>query len=152
MPDSIERTILVVDDDEGHAELVRRNLRRSGVTTPIIALDSGQAVLDYVFAMSAHELRRKAEHLLILLDMKMPGPYDGVDVLQKLKADPIKKRIPVIMLTTTDDPREIDRCYDLGCNIYIVKPVDSADFTQTINQLGLFLSVMSIPSEQRRAS
>src|SRR5262245_38646419 len=151
MPERYETTILIVDDDEGHAELVRRNLRRIGLTNSIVALDSGASALDYVFSTGRYEGRAQTDHLLILLDIKMPGESDGIDVLCRIKADPAKKRIPVIMLTTTDDPREIKRCYDLGCSVYITKPVDGAAFIEAVSRLGLFLSVVSIPPEDGRA-
>src|SRR5438128_8773561 len=88
----------VVDDDEGHIELVRRNLRRSGISNPIIALTSGQEALDYVFCRGAYAGRATNGHLLILLDINMPGGVDGVEVLRQIKADPKKKKIPVLML------------------------------------------------------
>jgi CheY-like chemotaxis protein len=101
-------TILVVDDDDGHRELVRRNLQRGGVTNTIIGLTSGNEALDYVFARGAHAQRAESE-LLLLLDVNMPG-INGIEVLRQIKTDPQKKKIPVIMLTTTDDPREVDQC------------------------------------------
>jgi CheY-like chemotaxis protein len=141
-------TILVVDDDEGHIELVRRNLRRAGITNPIEVVPSGRAALDFIFGPAGREgggSRTSSDDLLILLDINMPG-IDGVEVLRQVKADPEARRIPVLMLTTTDDPREIDRCYELGCNIYITKPVDPTEFMVAIQRLGLFLSVVSLPS------
>ena len=77
----------------------------------------------------------------------MPGP-DGFRVLAVLKDDPETREIPVIMLTTTDDPREIQRCYELGCSVYITKPVNYENFAEAIRQLGLFLSVIQIPDPE----
>jgi CheY-like chemotaxis protein len=85
----------------------------------------------------------------MLLDINMPG-LDEVEVLRQVKTDPQTKRIPVIMLTTTDDPREINRCYDLGCNVYITKPVEPSAFVDAINRLGLFISAVSMPSDPAR--
>ena len=82
--------------------------------------------------------------MLLLLDIKMPR-VDGVEVLRQLKSDPQTALVPVIMLTTTDDPREIQRCYELGCSVYITKPVDYQAFVEAINRLGLFLQVVRIP-------
>ena len=87
---------------------------------------------------------RKAQPILLLLDIKMPR-VDGIEVLRQLKADPETAMIPVIMLTTTDDPREVKRCYELGCSVYITKPVDYQAFVEAINRLGLFLQVVRIP-------
>jgi CheY-like chemotaxis protein len=138
--------ILVVDDDDGHAELVRRNLRRAGVNNPIVQLDSGRAALDYVFREGAF-VGRPPGHLMILLDINMPG-LDGIDVLTRIKEDPQKRAIPVVMLTTTDDPREVERCYALGCNVYMTKPVEPVAFIDAVNRLGLFISVVNVPPEQ----
>lgn len=143
-------TILVVDDDEGHIELVRRNLRRAGITNPIAAINTGNEALDYVFARAAHADRDVVGELLILLDINMPGGLDGIEVLRQIKADPEARKIPVIMLTTTDDPREINRCYDMGCSVYVTKPVDPAAFVDAINRLGLFISIVSMPSDPVR--
>ena len=84
----------------------------------------------------------------MLLDINMPG-LDGVEVLRQIKAHPQTRMIPVLMLTTTDDPREIQRCYELGCNTYITKPVDPAAFIEAIVRLGLFISVVSVPLADR---
>ncbi len=138
--------ILVVDDDEGHAELVRRNLRRAGVSNPIVRLTTGQDALDYVFRQGEFASRPQG-HLMILLDINMPG-VDGVDVLTRIKADPQRRAIPVVMLTTTDDPREVERCYALGCNVYMTKPVEPLAFIDAVNRLGLFLSVVDVPPEE----
>lgn len=139
--------ILLVDDDEGHLELVQRNLRRIGLVNPVIPVGSGAAALDYVYRRGEHASRSK-RNLLILLDINMPGGMDGVEVLRRIKADPEKRKIPVIMLTTTDDPREVEECYALGCNVYMTKPVDPAAFVDAITRLGLFISIVSVPGER----
>ena len=91
--------------------------------------------------------RNASQPMLLLLDIKMPR-VDGVEVLRQLKSDPQTALIPVIMLTTTDDPREIQRCYELGCSVYITKPVDYQAFVEAIKRLGLFLQVVRIPDTQ----
>ncbi len=141
--------ILVVDDDEGHIELVRRSLLQNGITNRITPLNSGQAALDYVFCRGDYQDRNGNGNLLMLLDINMPGAMDGVEVLRQIKSDPEKKKIPIIMLTTTDDPREVDRCYRLGCNVYVTKPVEPLRFIEAIRRLGLFISVVNLPSEDR---
>jgi len=137
-------TILVVEDDDGHRELIRRNLKRGGVLNNIVVLPNGADALDYVFCRAAHAERKGAAELLILLDVNMPG-IDGVEVLRQIKADPVKKKIPVIMLTTTDDPREVQKCYELGCNEYVTKPLDPSSFIEAIRRLGMFLSIVRVP-------
>jgi len=141
-------TILVVDDDEGHVELVRRNLKRSGIRNTIVALSDGQQALDFVFRRGPYAGELHNANLLALLDINMPG-LDGVEVLRQIKSDPRSRLIPVLMLTTTDDIREINRCYALGCNAYITKPVDPSRFIEAIQQLGLFISVINTPIDPK---
>jgi CheY-like chemotaxis protein len=137
-------TIVIVDDDEGHVDLVRRNLRRVAINNDIVTFGNGSDALDYVFSRGAQAGRPGNHDFLVLLDINMPG-LDGVEVLRQIKANPRTKKVPVIMLTTTDDPREINRCYDLGCNVYVTKPVDPSAFIEAIRRLGLFLGVVSMP-------
>ncbi len=137
-------SILIVDDDEGHVELLRRNLSRIALGNPILALNDGERALDYVFRRGEFAERAGAEPL-ILLDINMPGGVNGVEVLRQIKADPVTQKMPVIMLSTTDDPREISLCYELGCSVYITKPVDPIQFIEAIKRLGLFLQVISLP-------
>jgi len=137
-------TILIVDDDEGHVELVRRNLSRIALGNPILALHDGAQALDYIFRRGDFA-GRNSESLLILLDINMPGSVDGVEVLRQIKADHRTSKTPVIMLSTTDYPREIALCYELGCSEYITKPVDPIQFIEAIKRLGLFLQVIRLP-------
>jgi CheY-like chemotaxis protein len=141
-------TILIVDDDEGHVELVRRNLRRIPMSNPIVTLQDGARALNYIFRRGEFADRASLD-LLILLDINMPGSVNGVEVLRQLKADPETRKTPVIMLSTTDDPREIALCYELGCSVYITKPVDSARFIEAIKRLGLFLQVIRLAATER---
>jgi CheY-like chemotaxis protein len=136
--------IALAEDDDGHATLVERNLSRVGVANTILRLRDGQEVLDFLRGANGRPARDSAQPLLLLLDIKMPR-VDGVEVLRQLKADPRTALVPVIMLTTTDDPREITRCYELGCSVYITKPVEYQAFVEAINRLGLFLQVVRIP-------
>ena len=133
-------TILIVEDDEGHAILIRENLQAAGVSNRIEHFRDGQAILDYFVSRkpSSHET------YIVLLDIRMPK-VDGIEVLRRLKADPDLGRLPVIMLTTTDDTREVERCYELGCNVYIQKPVDYERFAEAIRRLGLFVPLLLVP-------
>ena len=145
-------TILIVDDDPGHVELLRRNLRRTGIEHRTEALGDGSSALDYVFRRGAYAGGGKRGKLLLLLDINMPGGVDGVEVLRQLKTDPTTRKIPIVMLTTTDDPREIDRCYELGCNVYVTKPVAPEAFVNTVAGLGQLLSIARVPlADARRA-
>jgi CheY-like chemotaxis protein len=139
-------TIVIVDDDEGHAELVRRNLRRAGLHNPMLTIQSGSEALDYLLRRGAHSEREVHGSSIVFLDINISGSIDGIEVLRQIKADPSTRRLPVIMLTTADDPREIDRCYDLGCNVYVTKPVDPSAFSTAVKRLGQILAVASLPT------
>ncbi|RIK77575.1 MAG: hypothetical protein DCC68_16980 [Planctomycetota bacterium] len=139
-------TILLAEDDEGHANLVRRNLKRSGVSNEIVHVRDGQAALDYLNAIGEYGNRPTNAPLLLLLDINMPR-VDGIEVLRQVKQSPRLGRIPVIMLTTTDDPREVARAYELGCSVYVTKPVAYEAFVEAVTRLGLFLQVVQVPSE-----
>jgi len=132
--------IVMVEDDHGHAKLIEKNIRRANISNEIVHFDSGQPALDYLFS---DEVRANGP-MLILLDLNLPD-MQGTDILAEVKKDDRLKRAPVVVLTTTDDKTEIQRCYDLGCNVYITKPVDYESFAGAIRQLGLFLSVMQAP-------
>ena len=120
MPNINEVTIVLTEDNPGHARLIEKNLRRANIGNPIVALGDGQKALDYVFGDQGYVNTRNAPPLLIMLDLNLPI-LDGYSVLEQLKEDERTKHIPVIILTTTDDPREVSRCYELGCNVFITK-------------------------------
>ena len=135
--------IVMVEDDEGHARLIEKNIRRAGINNPIRHFTDGGTAIDYLF--NDPEGPAHNGPALILLDLNLPD-MSGTDILQKIKAaDSPIRRAPVVVLTTTDDKAEIQRCYDLGCNVYITKPVNYESFAQAIKQLGLFLSVIQVP-------
>ena len=140
-----EVTILLVEDDPGHARLIEKNLRRSNITNRIVTIGDGQQAFDYLFSKGQYATSQPTSPLLVLLDLNLPG-LDGYQVLQHMKADEHTKHIPVVILTTTDDAREVARCYDLGCNVYMTKPVDYDRFSEAIRKLGLFLSVVTVPN------
>jgi DNA-binding response OmpR family regulator len=137
-------TIIMIEDDEGHARLIERNIRRSGVNNMIMPFSNGTSAVDYLFGSDGSGLARKGEALLILLDLNLPD-MSGIDILRRVKENEHLKCAPVVVLTTTDDSQEIKRCYDLGCNVYITKPVNYESFANAIRQLGLFFSVIQVP-------
>lgn len=141
-------TILLVEDDPGHTRLIEKNLRRSSVTGDILVFGDGRQVLDYLHSEGDWAGRECAWPLLMLLDLKMPV-VDGYQVLQSVKEDNETRRIPVVILTTTDDRREVTRCYNLGCNVYISKPVEYDDLAEAVRRLGLFLSIVAIPDREK---
>jgi CheY-like chemotaxis protein len=146
MPRIHEVTVVLVEDNEGHARLIEKNLRRANISNPIVKLEDGQRALDYLFGEAGYVNTHHPAPLLVLLDLNLPV-VDGYRVLEKMKSDHRTKTIPIIILTTTDDIHEINRCYELGCNVYITKPVEYAQFAEAIAQLGLFLSVVMLPDE-----
>jgi len=137
-------TIIMIEDDEGHARLIERNIRRSGVNNEIVPFTNGTAAMDYLFGQDGAGAHRKGEALLVLLDLNLPD-MTGIDILKRVKESRYLKSIPVVVLTTTDDSHEIKRCYELGCNVYITKPVNYESFANAIRQLGLFFSVIQVP-------
>jgi CheY-like chemotaxis protein len=137
-------TIIMIEDDEGHARLIERNIRRSGVNNEIVAFSNGTDAVKYLFGNDGSGLHHRGHALLILLDLNLPD-MTGIDILRQLKANKHLKGAPVVVLTTTDDSQEIKRCYELGCNVYITKPVNYESFANAIRQLGLFFSVMQVP-------
>jgi len=141
---SREVVILIADDDDGHARLIEKNLTRAGLHNSIRRFNNGQAVLEYLFRRGNGEQRVEETPYLLLLDIRMPQ-VDGVEVLRQVKEDPELRKIPVIMLTTTDDPREVERCHAIGCASYIVKPVDYDKFAEAIKSLGLYISLVKVP-------
>jgi CheY-like chemotaxis protein len=137
-------TIVMIEDDEGHARLIERNIRRSGINNEIVPFANGTAALNYLLGRDSKGAERKGEALLILLDLNLPD-MTGLDILRQVKQSRNLKCVPVVVLTTTDDSQEIKRCYELGCNVYITKPVNYENFANAIRQLGLFFSVIQVP-------
>ena len=135
-------TILLAEDDDGHARLIERNLNRAGFINRVVRARDGQEALDMI--RSGTDGLAPGSPFLLLLDINMPR-VDGVEVLRQLKADPKTAKVPAIMLTTTDDPREVERCYALGCSVYITKPVRYEDFVEALSRLGMFLEIVKLP-------
>ena len=139
-----EVVILIAEDDEGHAGLIRKNLSRAGILNPVHLFKDGQEVVDFLFRLGDGPHRASNGAYVLLLDIRMPK-MDGTEVLRRIKGDPELRKMPVIMITTTDDPREVERCHALGCSCYITKPVEYDAFVNAVRQLGLFLAVVQVP-------
>lgn len=135
-------TLVVIEDNEGHALLIQKNLARSGIGNYIVHLKDGTKALEYFFDAKTQD--RNYEKTLVLLDLHLPG-IDGYEVLRRLKESEQTRMIPVIILTTTDNPEEINRCYKLGCNVYVTKPLQYDQFSIAIRELGLVLAVVELP-------
>jgi len=134
--------IVMIEDDDGHARLIEKNIRRAGISNDLHHFTDGQSGIDFLFDDPTGP--NKNGPALVLLDLNLPD-MSGTEILERVKSDPKLKATPVVVLTTTDDKQEIQRCYDLGCNVYITKPVNYESFADAIRQLGLFLSVIQVP-------
>jgi CheY-like chemotaxis protein len=134
--------IIMIEDDDGHARLIERNIRRAGISNTIHHFTDGTSALEFIFNGSDGPILNGPA--MVLLDLNLPD-MSGTDILTRIKSVDKLKRTPVVVLTTTDDKVEIQRCYDLGCNVYITKPVNYEAFADAIRQLGLFLAVIQVP-------
>ena len=140
-----EIDILLVEDNESDAEMTIRALKKSGLANTVLHLNDGAEALDFIFAEGEYS-GRLVEKIpkLILLDLKMPR-VNGIKVLLKIKADKRTKKIPVVMLTSSQEDPDIQRCYDLGVNSYVVKPVEFEEFYKVISSLGLYWMIVNQP-------
>lgn len=139
-----EVVILMAEDDEGHAGLIRRNLQRAGISNEIVHFPDGGETIDFLKRVKEEVGDGIRRHFLLLLDIRMPK-VNGVEVLKFIKADDDLKGMPVLMLTTTDDPKEVKRCHELGCSHYISKPIEYTAFVEAVKSLGLFLKIVKVP-------
>ena len=144
MPDQQPVNIVMIEDDEGHARLIEKNIRRAGVRNDILAFSDGTSATQFLFGPDGSGREHGGRALLVLLDLNLPD-MAGVDILARIKSNEHLRRSPVVVLTTTDDKVEIQRCYDLGANVYVTKPVNYESFANAIRQLGLFFSVIQVP-------
>ncbi|MCQ8781298.1 response regulator [Mangrovibrevibacter kandeliae] len=139
----------MIEDDEGHARLIEKNIRRAGVSNEIIHFTDGTSALAFLYESPQGPAMNGPA--LVLLDLNLPD-MSGTEILMRMKAeDSPLRRTPIVVLTTTDDKVEIQRCYDLGANVYITKPVNYESFATAIRQLGLFLSVIQLPEQAEDA-
>ena len=140
-------TILLVEDDPGHALLIEKNLRRAGIVNEIVVLRDGGEAVEYLLPRAGGKETLHDKPLCILLDLNLPV-LDGYQVLTRIKGDERTRHIPVVILTTTDNPQEVARCYGLGCNVYVTKPVEYDQFSDAVQKLGLFLSIVKVPGAE----
>lgn len=141
--------ILLVEDNPSDIGLTKRALAKGRLTNPIIVAEDGQAAVDFLFGTGPHAERDTTEQpALILLDLKLPK-LDGLTVLGRIRADARTRRLPVVILTSSDEERDLAAGYDLGANSYIRKPVDFAQFVVAMEQLGLYWLVLNQPPPPR---
>lgn len=138
--------ILFAEDSPDDAILTIRALTKSGFTNKLLHVKDGAEALEFMFCKGIYSGRNPKSHpKLLLLDLKMPK-VSGMQVLEKVKSDPDLKSIPVVILTSSQEDPDIARCYELGANSYIVKPVDSDKFFSAIKEMGMYWMILSQPS------
>ncbi|RZK58924.1 MAG: response regulator [Pedobacter sp.] len=137
--------ILFVEDSVDDAALTIRALNKSGFTHKLLHVKDGAEALDFLYCRGVFSSRNPNQFpTLILLDLKMPK-VSGIQVLEQVKADKRMKSIPVVMLTSSNEGPDIERCFELGANSYIVKPVESDNFSKAIKEIGLYWMILSQP-------
>ena len=136
-PNSVE--ILLVEDNITDAELTIRELKKHNMANNLIHLKDGEEALDFIFATGKYANIREIQYppKVVLLDIQMPK-VNGIEVLEKIKTDPKTRSVPVVILTSSKENPDIQKCYDLGANSYIVKPVNFDGFAQAIKNLGFY--------------
>ena len=133
-----EVEILLIEDSMQDAELTIRSLRKNNVSNKIVHLKDGAIALQFIFGTGEYEGRDiNKKPKVILLDLKMPK-VNGLEVLEKIKTDPRTQAIPIVILTSSKEDPDIKKCYELGANSYIVKPVDFEGFHKVVSELGLY--------------
>jgi len=140
-----DTTVLIAEDDDGHAALIEKNLRRAGMGKPCHRLRDGQEALEYFLGLGNMPQGKTAHGYLLLLDINLPR-VNGIEVLRRMKEHEMLRRVPVLMLSTTDNPQEVEACHSIGCNFYLTKPTDPEAFAQAINCLGSFLDILTVPT------
>lgn len=135
--------ILIAEDDDGHALLIKETIEESGISNQLIRFKDGKELWDFFTGDRMDSQYDPSQRYLVLLDINMPR-MGGLEVLRKLKSEKEFRKIPVMMLTTTDDPREVENCYQMGCSVYITKPIDFNRFITTLKRLGLFIEIIEV--------
>jgi len=138
------KRILLVEDSEKDIELALEALEEYHLANDVVVAHDGAEALDYLYRRGPFAANTDGRPVLVLLDLKMPK-VDGMEVLRQIKADPQLKRIPVVMMTSSREERDLVRSYDLGVNAYVVKPVKFLDFVESVKQLGVFWALINEP-------
>ncbi len=138
------KRILLVEDSPNDIELTLAALAENHLANEVVVARDGEEALDYLYRRGMFKLREPGQPAVVLLDLKLPK-VDGLEVLAQLKADPALKVVPVVMLTSSHEERDLVRSYDLGVNAYVVKPVDFPEFVEAVKEVGLFWAVINEP-------
>lgn len=138
------RPILLVEDNPKDLELTLAALGKCQLANEIVVARDGAEALDFLYAQGAHQGRDTGDPAVVLLDLKLPK-VDGLEVLQKVKSDAARRQVPVVMLTSSREERDLVRSYELGVNAFVVKPVDFNAFFEAIQDLGMFWAILNEP-------
>lgn len=136
------RRILLVDDSERDIELALDALEQSHLANEVVALHDGAEALDYLYRRGRFEGRMDADPAVVLLDLKMPK-VDGIEVLRRIKGDPAFRHVPIVIMTSSREERDLVTSYELGVNAYVVKPLNFAEFAEAVRQVGAFWAVLN---------
>lgn len=138
------KRILLVEDSINDVELILTSLAENHLGNEVVVVRDGEEALDYLYRRGLYRLRREGHPVVVLLDLKLPK-IDGIEVLAQLKADPELRVVPVVVLTSSREEQDLTRCYELGTNGYVVKPIDFLEFVEVIKGLGLFWAIINEP-------
>jgi CheY-like chemotaxis protein len=138
------KRILLVEDSINDVELILTSLAEYHLGNEVIVVRDGEEALDYLYRRGVYRLRREGNPVVVLLDLKLPK-VDGIEVLTQLKADHSLRVVPVVVLTSSREEQDLSRCYELGTNAYVVKPIDFHEFVDVIRSLGLFWAIINEP-------
>ena len=138
------KRILLVEDNERDVELTLAALEEHNLANEVVVTRDGAEALDYLYRRGKYSDRADGLPAVVLLDLNMPK-VDGMEVLQRMKIDPVLKQVPVVMVTSSRVEQDLVRSYELGVNAYVVKPVDFQKFTESIRQIGFFWAIINEP-------
>ena len=140
-----DKRILLVEDNPDDVELTMRALKKNNILNEVVVARDGVEAVDYLFGTGNFVGRDKTETpMIVLLDLKLPKK-DGIEVLRQLRGDETTKMVPVVILTSSKEERDVIDGYSLGCNSYIRKPVDFAQFSEAVRQIGLYWLLLNVP-------
>lgn len=147
-----DRVILVVEDNPDDVALTLRSLRGSGILNRVVVANDGAEALDYLFGTGKYAERDiTSMPAIVLLDLKLPK-VDGIEVLQRIRADRRTELLPVVILTSSDDEQDLIASYASGCNSYVRKPVEFSQFADAVRQLGLYWMLLNEPPPETRSA
>jgi CheY-like chemotaxis protein len=138
------KRILLVEDSINDVELILTSLAENNLGNEVVVVRDGEEALDYLYRRGVYRLRREGNPVVVLLDLKLPK-VDGTEVLAHLNGEPCLRTVPVVVLTSSREERDLTRCYELGVNAYVVKPIDFHEFVDAIKGLGLFWAIINEP-------